>query len=131
MGTRYSHFIHAAHNAIKVPSASLATNAAKRRRSQMIDVEIGAQQLCSILKHDTEKKIYNTLWVKYTKYCKNMFKLWIKKKGKKLWLECWMLSKFRKHHGGGVEQQEAIQIKQVIHEHRGALARPDVVRLRK
>lgn len=103
----------------------------KRRRSQMIDVEIGAQQLCSILKHDTEKKIYNTLWVKYTKYCKNMFKLWIKKKGKKLWLECWMLSKFRKHHGGGVEQQEAIQIKQVIHEHRGALARPDVVRLRK
>lgn len=77
------------------------------------------------------KKIYNTLWVKYTKYCKNMFKLWIKKKGKKLWLECWMLSKFRKHHGGGVEQQEAIQIKQVIHEHRGALARPDVVRLRK
>lgn len=103
----------------------------KRRRSQMIDVEIGAQQLCSILKHDTEKKIYNTLWVKYTKYCKNMFKLWIKKKGKKLWLECWMLSKFRKHHGGGVEQQEAIQIKQVIHEHRGVLARPDVVRLRK
>lgn len=49
----------------------------------MINVEIGAQQLCSILKHDTEKKIYNTLWVKYTKYCKNMFKLWIKRKGKK------------------------------------------------
>lgn len=30
-----------------------------------------------------------------------------------------------------MEQQEAVQIKQVIHEHRGALARPDVVRLRK
>lgn len=33
--------------------------------------------------HGQKKKICNTLWVKYTKYCKNMFTLWIKKKEKK------------------------------------------------
>lgn len=56
-----------------------------------------------------------------------VFTLWLES----LWLDAerlssWTLSKCRKHYGDGLEQQEVVQIKQVIHEHRGALARPDV-----
>lgn len=40
----------------------------------------------------------------------------------------WTRPKYRKHYGDDLEQQDVVQIKQVIHEHRAAPARPDVER---
>lgn len=75
------------------------------------------------------------LWANNTVRCIKagaMFTLWVKPLCLSTeWLSCWTLSKYRKRYGDGLEQQEVVQTKQVIHEHRWVPARPDVERLRK